>query len=95
MVDIEPSFSLSYGTETESAITIEFQLPPKLAERGKRLVEEQHLDIDTLALEMFLEYLEEQDDIAYAREQLAMIRSGAVPTISLEGMEHRLFGLDR
>lgn len=68
------------------------QLSPALEERGRKLAEERNVDLDTLVLEAFLEYVEEQEDIAYARERLALIRSGVVPTISLEEMEARLFG---
>jgi predicted DNA-binding protein len=72
--------------------TITFQLPPALMERAQKVAGERELDLDALALEAFLEYLEEQEDIAYAKERLALIRSGTVKTISLEEMEKRLFG---
>ncbi len=67
-------------------------LPPELVERAQEIADARNTTLDALLSEAIAEYIEAQDDIAYARETLAKIRSGNVKPLTREEMEARLSG---
>lgn len=71
---------------------ITLQLTPDMIERAQELATQHDTDVSAFLSQVVAEYLEEQDDIAYAKERLALIRSGKVKPLTKAEMEAKLRG---
>lgn len=75
-------------------MTVTITLPPALLKRAQQVADERDTDINSLALEVFLEYLEELEDIEEAREQTARLQRGETHLISMEDVHADIMAMD-
>lgn len=71
-------------------MSVTLELTPAMMERAQELATKHETDIRAFLSQVIAEYLEEQDDIAYAKERLALIRSGKVKPLTRAEMEAKL-----